>query len=310
MPLLIVQQGHCYRTAGATGTAGEQSYATAVAKACVTHLNGRASWTVRTTLADVNDYRADAFFSVHCDGANSSSARGASAGYQNAEGQQLAQAWKRAYAARGWPIFRPDNYTAALANYYGVAKAVAAGTRRAMIAECGFLTSPEDRALLLAPEGPARVALALGDALGITTPPAPPTTLTTEDDIMYLRNIGPDGKERWAIGSGKWFIGLAPGEETDSAIEQAEAGRAAAQWVTTATWDAWVQYRNVEMDNRELLKMLVTGTTNLLAVQQETNTLLSELLGMIDGASEAFAAASAVGMSEQQAQDTSPEDGR
>lgn len=286
MPLLIVQQGHCYRTTGATGTAGEQDYATAVAKACVVHLNGRHGWTVRTTLADVDDYRADAFFAVHCDGAVSSSARGASAGYQTAEGQQLAQSWKRAYAARGWPIFRPDNYTSALANYYGVARAVTAGTRRAVIAECGFLTSPADRALLLAPDGPARVALALGDALGITAPPTPRST--TEEDIMYLRNTGPDGKERWAIGTGKFFIGLASGDETDSAREQAEAGRAAAQWVTTATWDEWVRLRDVEVGNYEALKALMSGVSMSLKIQQETNTLLLSLIEAVTGTADTF----------------------
>lgn len=167
MPSLIIQMGHCYRRSGATGTDGEQTYATLVAGAAQRLLHGRGGWSVRPTLADIDDYRADAFASIHCDGSDFSSARGASTGYQTAEGQAFAHAWKRAYAARGWPIFRPDNYTASLAGYYGVRRAVSAGTRRAFIAECGFLTSPADRALLNAPGGPERVALAVGDALGI-----------------------------------------------------------------------------------------------------------------------------------------------
>lgn len=167
MPTLIIQMGHCYRRSGATGTDGEQTYATLVGDAARRLLNGRGGWMVRLTLADVDDYRADAFAAIHCDGSDFSSARGASAGYQTAEGQAFAHAWKRAYAARGWPTFRPDNYTASLAGYYGVRRAVSAGTRRAFIAECGFLTSPTDRALLTAPGGPERVALAIGDALGI-----------------------------------------------------------------------------------------------------------------------------------------------
>lgn len=275
MPLLIVQMGHCYRKSGATGTSGEQDYATAVGHACMLHLDGVGGWRVRTTLADVDDYRADAFFAVHCDGSTSASARGASAGYQTAEGQALAQSWKRAYAARGWPIFRPDNYTAALAGYYGVSNAVAAGTRRAMIAECGFLTNPEDRDLLLAPDGPGRVALALGDALGITQPP----TRTIEDDDMYLINQPtPGAPERWAHVTGKMIMGLTTNELVDARKQVAE-GKVPARWVDTATWDAWVNIRNVETDNRELLKL---ATSQLSMVTD----LLGQLLTVVEATNE------------------------
>lgn len=167
MPTLIVQQGHCNRRTGATGTTGEQDYARQVAAAAVRLLDGRGGWRIRPTLADENDYRADAFVAIHCDGSVHATARGASAGYRTPEGQQFAQAWQHAYAARGWPLFRPDNYTAALSGYYGVRNAVSAGTRRAFIAECGFLTNTQDRELLTRPFGPERVVLALGDALGI-----------------------------------------------------------------------------------------------------------------------------------------------
>lgn len=170
MPILVVQRGHCHRKAGSTGTTGEQAYATAVAKACQNLLHGHAGWQVRTILADepLDAYRGDAFVAIHCDGSTSPSACGASVGYRTPEGQRLAQAWKRAYAARGWSAgFRADNYTEALAGYYGTRNAVTVGTRRAFIAECGFRTNARDRALLDAPEGPSRVALAIADALGI-----------------------------------------------------------------------------------------------------------------------------------------------
>lgn len=173
MPVLVVQQGHCHRTTGATGTTGEQGYAVAVASACVRLLNGRGGWVVNPTLADENDYRGDAFVAIHCDGSTSPTARGASIGYRTPEGQQFGQAWKRAYHARGWTGgFRQDNYTSALAGYYGTGNAVAAGNRRAVIVECGFRTNPEDRALLDGPGGPERVALAIGDALGIPVTPS------------------------------------------------------------------------------------------------------------------------------------------
>jgi hypothetical protein len=183
MPVLVVQQGHCYRKTGATGTTGEQAYATAVADACVTLLHGRGGWTVNTTLADENDYHGAAFVAIHCDGSTSPAARGASVGYRTPEGQVLGQAWKRAYAARGWTGgFRPDNYTTALAQYYGTGNAVAVGNRRAFIAECGFRTNTEDRELLDEEGGPERVALAIGDALGI---PIEEDDMTPEQLLDY-----------------------------------------------------------------------------------------------------------------------------
>jgi len=179
MPTLVVQKGHCYRKTGATGTAGEQEYVTRVADACHALLNGHNGWMVKRTLADANDYAGSAFVAVHCDGSVSPSARGASVGYRTPEGQAFGQAWKRAYARRGWNAFRPDNYTDALAGYYGTRNAVNAGNRRAIVIECGFRTSPEDRALLDGPGGPERVALAIGDALGITG----------EDDDMAVEDV-------------------------------------------------------------------------------------------------------------------------
>ena len=168
MPTLIVQRGHCFRTSGATGTSGEQDFANRVAQMCYRLLDGVNGWRVILTLADEYYYVANAFVAIHGDGSMHPSARGASAGYQTPEGQLFAHAWQRAYAARGWPIFREDNYTDSLKYYYGVKNAVSVGTKKAFIAECGFLTSPEDRALMMSPTGIERVALSIGDALGIT----------------------------------------------------------------------------------------------------------------------------------------------
>lgn len=192
MPTLIVQMGHCYRTTGATGTTGEQQYATDVAKACQVQLHGRGGWSVKSILADEGaaSYRGDAFVAIHCDGSLNTSARGASIGYQSAAGQAFGQAWKRAYASRGWTGgFRGDNYTAALAQYYGVRNAINVGNSRAFIAECGFLTSPADRALLTGPGGPDRVALAIGDALGIPVGDMVADTETIMDIAYRLRDL-------------------------------------------------------------------------------------------------------------------------
>jgi hypothetical protein len=187
MPVLVVQQGHCFRKTGFTGTTGEQEYAVRVANACVRLLDGQAGWEVRKTLADENNYRGDAFVAIHCDGSVKPSAHGASVGYRTPEGQALAHAWKRAYQARGWKNgFRVDNYTDALAGYYGVRNAVGKGNRRAFIAECGFRTNGDDRALLDGPGGPERVALALGEALGIPVPGFQPPQRKAEDMSLRL----------------------------------------------------------------------------------------------------------------------------
>ncbi len=194
MPVLVVQKGHCYRKTGATGTTGEQAYATAVAGACVRLLHGRGGWSVRSILADDDlvDYRGDAFVAIHCDGSIHPTARGASIGYRSRAGQLFGQAWKRAYAARGWTGgFRPDNYTAALQGYYGTGNAIAAGNTRAFIAECGFRTNSDDRALLDGDGGPERVALAIGDALGIT-PVEDDMELTDRVDWDRINGLGPD----------------------------------------------------------------------------------------------------------------------
>jgi hypothetical protein len=196
---LVVQMGHCYRKTGATGTTGEQNYATAVGDFCMELLNGRSGWTVNTTLADEDDYKGDAFIAVHCDGSIHPGARGSSVGYRTPEGQAFAHAWKRAYAARGWPIFRPDNYTAALAGYYGVKHAVAAKNRRAIIIECGFLTSPDDRALLLRSGGVERVVLSIADALRITPRGEEPKEKDDMQNLILARHAESD--EIW-VGDG------------------------------------------------------------------------------------------------------------
>lgn len=196
MALIVVQAGHCHRRTGATGTGGldgdptEQEFAWAAANRTAALLR-TAGHQARVILADEpsDRYRGDGFIAIHCDGSTSRSARGASVGYRNSDGQRFAHAWKRAYARGGWSGFRADNYTAALAGYYGVKRAVGVGNRRAFIAEAGFLTSPADEALLSGPRGTERFARAVADAVaeifggrapaGAPTPTAPPE----EDDV-------------------------------------------------------------------------------------------------------------------------------
>jgi hypothetical protein len=169
---IVIQAGHYPRTVGATGTGGldgdptEQDFSIAAAHACAKYLQDAGHHGI-VVWADIapNQYRGDAFVAIHCDGSTSPAARGASAGYRTDEGQLFAETWKREYAARGWVGFRPDNYTPALAGYYGVRGAVAVGNRTAFIAEAGFLTNPEDEARLSPPGGPDRFARALTAAV-------------------------------------------------------------------------------------------------------------------------------------------------
>ena len=146
MPLLVLQRGHVPRTTGATGTAGEQAMAISVSQHVARLV--RPGWAVRLIDADEPDnrYRGDAFVAVHGDGSTNSTANGASVGYRNPEGNALAQVWKDAYAKAFPGTFRKDNYTTALAGYYGVRRAVGVGNKRACVIEVGFMTNPAERA--------------------------------------------------------------------------------------------------------------------------------------------------------------------
>jgi hypothetical protein len=171
MPTLVVEKGHCYRNSGSTGTTGEQDFVTRVADAIHAWIHGKNGWQVKLKTADSDDYKGDAMVALHADGSTNTAARGASEGHQNQAGYDLAQRILAAYAAHGWTGgFRPPNYTSALANYYGVREAIQAGNLSACIIEWGFLTNPQDRALMTSEEGIWRCAYAVGDALGIYQP--------------------------------------------------------------------------------------------------------------------------------------------
>jgi hypothetical protein len=148
MNVLVVQRGHVPRTTGATGGPGEQAMARRIARRIADYIDLVDGWVVRIIDADepTHRYAGAAFIALHGDAAASPSAGGASVGYRNREGRELAHAWKAAYAAAGWPHgWRTDNYTAALAGYYGTRQAVAAGNPRACIVEHGFMTNPTER---------------------------------------------------------------------------------------------------------------------------------------------------------------------
>lgn len=202
MPTLVVQMGHAGRTRGATGTAGEQEFTQRVGAACVRLLDGRGGWKVRLIQADTGTYTGDAFVAVHADGSTNITLGGASVGYQNQAGQAAAQAWKRAYEARGWPGgFHPDNYTTNLAQYYGVRSAVAAGNKAAIIVEAGYLTNPANRTWITSDAGVDRVALAIGDAFGIQLDHTPAIEQEEPMSVVFAhgdnRDPMPNSKYAW-----------------------------------------------------------------------------------------------------------------
>jgi N-acetylmuramoyl-L-alanine amidase len=166
MASVYLQMGHCFRTSGSTGTSGEQAFNKAVAVRAARLLRDRGH-KVFVREADVGNFKTDVFAAFHADGSLSSDAQGASVGHQDADGRRFGGAWKRAYQRLGWEGgFRFDNHTEALAEYYGVRDALAAGTRFALAIEAGFLTSPIDGAELRSERGKTRVAQALTRAVG------------------------------------------------------------------------------------------------------------------------------------------------
>lgn len=165
---VVLQQGHVPRKRGSTGAPGEQDYARAVTADITDNaaaLLRAAGHRARVIGADQRVPRSDAFVAVHYDGSTNSSAKGASVGYRNSRSRALAHAWKRAYDRAGhrWG-FRSDNYTPALARYYGTGRAHRAGTPRAIIIEGGFGSHPREGAWLRSREGARACAEAIFEA--------------------------------------------------------------------------------------------------------------------------------------------------
>lgn len=186
MSLIVVQKGHVPRTSGATGAPGEQQFAIDTAAVLAPMLRSMGH-TVRVIDADEprSRYAGDLFVAIHYDSASSSSASGASVGYQNAAGDRFAQAWKRHYVAEGWTRgFRSDNYTVNLARYYGVSEAIAAGNRTAIITESGFHSNAGDKALISPTRTARSIALAVGELTGTTLEDDMPTAEEVAKALM------------------------------------------------------------------------------------------------------------------------------
>lgn len=227
MTLVVIQRGHVPRSSGSTGAPGEQQFAIDTAAALAPLLRGMGL-DVRVIDADEPSwkYRGDLFVSLHYDSSASSTASGASVGYQSAEGHRLARLWKLAYTAEGWTRgFRDDNYTTNLGQYYGVREAIAQGNRAAIITEAGFITNDGDRRLMTPARTARSIARAVADYTG--TPMEDDMALTDDDidrivDALIARQIA------------KWHPGDQDSDDTQSLGKAVNQGRGFAR-------DAWLR---------------------------------------------------------------------
>lgn len=149
MAVVVIQMGHVPRTRGATGTVREQEFARALAPRIESRLVERGHH-VSVIGADEPVPRSDVFVALHLDGSLNRDRHGGSVGYPSSDSssRRLAQAWKAAHQQAGYSWgFLPDNYTAALAGYYGFGRSSA---DHEFLAEHGHATNPEELAWLFA----------------------------------------------------------------------------------------------------------------------------------------------------------------
>lgn len=147
MARIVVQMGHVARTTGATGTVREQEFARAIAPRIQLRL-ANLGHVCHVIGADAPVPASDVFLALHLDGSTNSARHGASVGWPNDAGRVYGRAWKAAHQLAGYRWgFLPDNYTAALAGYYGFRRAQA---RFELLAEHGHATNMEEREWLFA----------------------------------------------------------------------------------------------------------------------------------------------------------------
>ena len=206
---VVLQRGHYPRTSGVTGAPGEQQFAVESCDRAAFHLQGVGHRPILINADEPSSrYRGNIFFAVHYDSSRDPGARGASVGYQTAQGALVARTMKRHYENNGWPAgnWRPDNYTDALAGYYGVRRAVSEGTVHAIIFEAGFHSNApdpdpelEDSQLLASPAGPDRVGIAIAATVvdlfgvggGATCPPPQGIPAYPGTISMAMKSEGP-----------------------------------------------------------------------------------------------------------------------
>jgi hypothetical protein len=204
---ITVQMGHVPRRTGATGTHREQEFTRSVGSRLAEQLR-KLGHRVHLIGADDPVPAADVFVALHCDGSSNPARRGASVGYPDAAGARLAAAWKRAHQRHGYPGgFLRDNYTPALASYYGFgrARALPGGQRIRFLAEHGTTTNKSDEAWLFANLKRCVQAHvdAIGEVVGHPKPPTPVTPLPVPEGPMYQLLETVDTKRLYAYAPGE-----------------------------------------------------------------------------------------------------------
>jgi N-acetylmuramoyl-L-alanine amidase len=154
------QLGHVPRTSGKTGTGGccgetEQEYVKRLFDTLQPKLVA-AGHTPIKILADPVSYPAmDVFMAFHCDGSEDPDSRGCSFGFRTdlsnaTASKKFGNRWRAEHLAAGYSGGnRPTNYTKALAEYYALDDATAAGAEEAIVIEFGFLTNRADNDFLI-----------------------------------------------------------------------------------------------------------------------------------------------------------------
>lgn len=198
---IIIQMGHVPRTSGKTGTYREQEFVKIIGPKLLGELRVRGH-SVGLIGADSYIPKCDLFLSLHTDGNNDKSIRGASVGYPsdnpNSKHGRIAGAWKRHHQLNGFLSgFHQDNYTDGLRFYYGFGKVNA---EYEFLAEHGTTTNPEDEAWLFSHIDQCVKAHvdAIGEILGHPNDiPIPTPTPNLEDDMRLWLLRREDRSEIW-----------------------------------------------------------------------------------------------------------------
>jgi hypothetical protein len=144
---VVVQAGHCHRRTGKIGTHREQEFTWRLAQLLVRELDA-AGHQAELVTADQAVPRSDVFVALHTDGSDNRARRGASVGYPDRAGAELAHRWKLEHQRAGYSGgFLADNYTVGLREYYAFRKSRA---RTRFLAEHGTTTNQQDEAWLFA----------------------------------------------------------------------------------------------------------------------------------------------------------------
>ena len=194
-PSITIQQGHCFRAEGATGTVREQEFAYRLSEE-LDDVFRFFGWKVNIIGADYGGPypSADIFVALHCDGSINGGAHGASVGFPietAVESARYASLWKVCHqetAGYEWG-FRRDNYTRGLKRYYGFGQG--GHFRVELVVEHFFATNAAEQLWAFSPGTIRKMALAhaqtAGDylnyvaALGVPEAPDPNDVLSPNE---------------------------------------------------------------------------------------------------------------------------------